>query len=137
MTTSAAGKTEIGVSGSRGEKMVARVWRGQTIKEKASDYRRYLYENGVLKIERIRGNLGVLMLQADRDGFSEFTVMSFWPDRAAIASWAGENIAKTRHLDRDKEFLLALPDTVEHADVYVNDWLLNHTPVAGMNRNGQ
>jgi heme-degrading monooxygenase HmoA len=124
MVTSIAGKYEIVASASRGTSIVARIWRGRTRIQNAAEYQRYLYENGVLKIEHMPGNIGVIMYQAQDGDVCEFTVMSFWPDRASIESWAGSDINKTRHLERDPDFLLSLPRTVEHVDVFANDWIL-------------
>jgi heme-degrading monooxygenase HmoA len=117
-------KTELHASGSKSKHMVARIWRGQTKASDAVEYQRYLYENGVLKIEHMPGNLGVLMYQTQKDGIAEFTVMSFWPDRQSISSWSGNDLTRTRHLERDPEFLLSLPDKVELVDVIANDWQL-------------
>jgi heme-degrading monooxygenase HmoA len=117
-------KTELHASGSQRKQIVARIWRGQTKVSVADEYQRYLYENGVLKIEHMAGNLGVLMYQTQKDGIADFTVMSFWPDRQSISSWSGEDLTRTRHLERDPEYLLALPDRVELVDVIANDWQL-------------
>jgi heme-degrading monooxygenase HmoA len=119
---SAAGKSELHASGSLGKPVVARIWRGQTRQQDADAYADYLYQNGVLKIERMPGNLGVIMLRSRKTDVSEFTVMSFWRNREAIAVWSGDDLTRTRHLERDSEFLLALPDRVELVDVLANDW---------------
>jgi heme-degrading monooxygenase HmoA len=122
---SAAGKVELYASGSTGKSVVARIWRGQTKIADAENYSRYLYEHGVLKIERMPGNRGVVMLQSNKNESVEFTVMSFWQNREAIAVWSGNDLTKTRHLERDSEFLLTLPDRVELVDVLANDWDLS------------
>lgn len=119
---SAAGKVELYASGSMAKSVVARIWRGQTKTENAEAYSQYLYEHGVLKIERMPGNRGVVMLRSNKDESVEFTVMSFWQNRQAIAVWSGDDLTRTRHLERDGEFLLALPDRVELVDVLANDW---------------
>jgi heme-degrading monooxygenase HmoA len=121
-------KTELYASGSKGKHIVARIWRGQTKVSVADEYQRYLYENGVLKIEHMAGNLGVIMYQTQNGGIADFTVMSFWPDRQSISSWSGDDLTRTRHLERDPEFLLALPDRVELVDVIANDWKLPSAP---------
>jgi heme-degrading monooxygenase HmoA len=121
---SRAGKAEVYASGSKNAPIVARIWRGKTKVSDAEAYNRYLYDKGVLKIESMEGNLGVLMLQSIQQDVAEFTVISFWPSREAIASWSGEDLTRTRHLERDPEFLLSLPDRVELVDVIANDWQL-------------
>ncbi len=119
---SAGGKVELYASGSMGKSVVARIWRGQTKIGDAERYSRYLYEHGVLKIERMPGNRGVVMLRSNKNESVEFTVMSIWQNRDAIAVWSGDDLTKTRHLERDPEFLLALPDRVELVDLLANDW---------------
>jgi heme-degrading monooxygenase HmoA len=123
-SVSSAGKTEIYASGSQKQMIVARIWRGQTRVQDAETYSVYLYEHGTLKIERMPGNLGVIMLKSIGDVIADFTVISFWPNRTAISSWSGDDLTRTRHLERDPEFLLALPERVELVDVVANDWLL-------------
>jgi heme-degrading monooxygenase HmoA len=127
MTTvnnSPAGKSELYASGSLKQPIVARIWRGQTRTQDAEAYTTYLYEHGTLKIERMPGNLGVIMLKSDSSDVTSFTVISFWQNRAAIAVWSGDDLTRARHLERDPEFLLALPERVELVDVVANDWLL-------------
>jgi heme-degrading monooxygenase HmoA len=119
---SAAGKVELYASGSTGTSVVARIWRGQTKIDDADSYSRYLYEHGVLKIERMPGNRGVVMLRSNKNESVEFTVISIWQNRDAIEVWSGDDLRRTRHLERDPEFLLALPDRVELVDVLANDW---------------
>lgn len=119
---SAAGKVELYASGSLGKSIVARIWRGQTKFEDAETYSAYLYEHGVLKIEKMPDNRGVVMFRSNKIDSVEFTVMSFWQNREAIAVWSGNDLTRTRHLERDPEFLLALQDRVELVDVIANDW---------------
>jgi heme-degrading monooxygenase HmoA len=119
---SAAGKVELYASGSMSKSVVARIWRGHTKIADAEYYGHYLYEYGVLKIERMPGNRGVVMFRSDKNDSVEFTVMSIWQNREAIAVWSGDDLTKTRHLERDPEFLLTLPDRVELVDVLANDW---------------
>ena len=124
-TNSLAGKTELFASGRLGKPIVARIWRGQTRTSDAAAYSQYLYEKGTLKIESMTGNLGVIMLQSNKGDITDFTVMSFWLDRQSIATWSGDDLTKTRHLERDPEFLLELQDRVELVDVIANDWDLS------------
>ncbi len=121
---SAAGKSEVYASGTQRRKIFARIWRGQTKAEHYEEYSGYLYEFGVLKIERMDGNLGVQMLRTLDGDIADFTVISFWPTRESIAVWSGDDLTRTRHLERDPEYLLSLPDRVTLVEVYANDWTL-------------
>lgn len=122
--TSAAGKTELYSSGQDGKPIFARIWRGRTQAKDYDAYTRYLYENGVLKIERMPGNLGVQMFRAKTDDVADFTVVSFWPSLDSIRVWSGDDLTRTRHLEKDADFLLELPDRVTLVEVWANDWTL-------------
>ena len=121
-TKSAAGKSEFHAQHSRAEPIFARIWRGQTKVEHSAEYAHYLYEFGVLKIERMAENLGVQMFRSVGADTADFTVISYWPNLESISVWSGEDLTRTRHLERDPEFLLALPERVTLVEVLANDW---------------
>ena len=98
---------------------VARIWHGRTPRAKADEYEKYLYSEGITKIRNLPGNLGVQVLRRDEAEETDFLVVSWWPSRAAVREWAGEDIEKTRYLARDREYLLELEPTVRHYDVIV------------------
>jgi heme-degrading monooxygenase HmoA len=52
---------------------------------------------------------------------THFAVISYWPSREAIRAFAGADIEKPRHLARDPEYLLELPERVAHFDVAYSD----------------
>jgi heme-degrading monooxygenase HmoA len=101
---------------------VARLWHGRTPESIADEYARYMYEEGVKKLRSTGGNLGVQVLRQIHDGIAEFTTISYWESRDAIRAYAGNDIAKARHLAKDPEYLLELEPTVKHFDVLVNEW---------------
>jgi hypothetical protein len=47
--------------------------------------------------------------------------LSYWTSRDAIRAYAGEDIRKTRHLPRDKEFLIDPEQTVMNYDLSLNE----------------
>ena len=100
---------------------VARVWQGKVPKAKADEYAKYLAE-GVAKFRTVKGNLGVQTLRRDLRDATEFVVISYWPDRDTIKAYAGEDINKTRHLPKDKDFLIDPDDFVRHYDVTAEEW---------------
>lgn len=100
---------------------VARVWQGKVPKGKADEYAKYLYEAGVSKFGGVKGNLGVQVLRRNLPDVTEFVVISYWPDRAAIKAYAGDDIDKARHLPRDKEYLIDPEETVRHYDVTADE----------------
>ncbi|MBP5974706.1 hypothetical protein HW132_18690 [Brasilonema sp. CT11] len=102
--------------------MVARMWHGRTPVGKSSEYAEYLYEAGIKKIRLIDGNQGVQVFRRTNDKVAEFYVLSYWISRETIKKFAGEDIEKTHHLPRDKEFLLEIEPQVKHFDLLVNEW---------------
>ena len=134
-TLSPAGKLEVYAQHSIAKLVYARIWRGQTKAEDAAEYADYLYEFGVLKIERMTGNLGVQMFREIVDGIATFTVISYWPSQQSISVWSGDDLTRTRHLERDPEFLLALPERVTLVEVLANDWQLENMVKVSAARN--
>ncbi len=90
---------------------IARIWRGRTTRAKADEYATYLYENGVKVLEQRA--LAVQQLREDRDHDSEFITISYWENVEAMSRYAGSDPRRIHHLERDKEFLIELPETVQ------------------------
>lgn len=97
-------------------KGIARIWRGRTVADKGDFYETYLYENGVKKLKAL-GATSVQMLRENRGEECHFMVISWWPTREAMTSWAGDDPNRIRHLERDRELLVELPDAVEVMDL--------------------
>lgn len=111
-------------------KAIARVWHGSTLKTKADEYEKYLFEAGIKKILAIPGNLGVQSFRRNDGQTTEFTVISFWESIDAIKRFAGEDYEKTHHLPKDPEYLLKLEPFVLHHEV----WFQQPAPAAGTTR---
>jgi hypothetical protein len=90
---------------------IARIWRGRTTRAKADEYATYLYENGVKVLEQRA--LAVQQLREDREHDSEFITISYWENVEAMSRYAGSDPRRIHHLERDKEFLIELPETVQ------------------------
>lgn len=97
------------------EPRIARIWRGRTPLSKADDYARYLYENGVKPLEEQA--VGVQMFREDRETESEFVTISYWDSPQDLSRFAGPDPHRIRHLERDPEFLIELPDRVQIVNV--------------------
>jgi hypothetical protein len=95
----------------RGRPTIARIWRGRTKRDKADEYAAYLYREGIKPLEEKA--LGVQQLREDRETESEFITISYWETIEAMSSFAGEDPTKIHHLDRDEEFLIELPESVQ------------------------
>jgi hypothetical protein len=125
--TNTAGKQEILTSGSRGKPLVARTWFGRTRREFADEYLRYNYKNGVLEVEKKRGCLGMQQFREIKDDVAEFTTISYWSSMEAMEAAHGED-RRPSHLEKDLDYLLELPESVEVSELHVNDWDLRHVP---------
>lgn len=90
---------------------IARIWRGRTPRDRADEYARYLYEQGIRPLEEKAR--GVQLFREDRETESEFMTISYWESVPAMSAFAGEDPTRIHHLERDPEFLIELPDRVQ------------------------
>ena len=90
---------------------IARVWRGRTRPEVADEYEAYNYDVGIKPL--IEKAMGVQTFREDRDDAVEFVTISYWPDFDAMAAFTGADPDAIHHLDRDPEFLIELPTSVQ------------------------
>jgi heme-degrading monooxygenase HmoA len=127
LETNSAGKQEILASGVHGRTLVARIWFGRTRKELADEYLRYNYENGVLEVEKKPGCLGMQQFRKMRDDVAEFTTISYWSSMEAMEAMHddGADVRRPSHLEKDPDYLLELPESVEVSELHVNDWQLS------------
>jgi hypothetical protein len=94
---------------------IARIWRGRTTRAKADEYAAYLYEHGIRPLEEKA--LAVQQLREDRAEDSEFVTISYWENVEAMSRFAGHDPRRIHHLPRDKEFLIALPESVQVLEI--------------------
>jgi heme-degrading monooxygenase HmoA len=98
--------------------VIARIWRGRTTADKADEYAQYLYEHGIKPL--VEKALGVQMLREDRASESEFVTISYWESVEAMSRFAGDDPRRIHHLERDAEFLIELPSSVQILDILAN-----------------
>ena len=96
---------------SRKRPTIARIWRGRTPRERADEYEEYLYEVGIKPL--IDRALGVQSLRDDRENETEFVTISYWADVDSMSAFTGGDPTAIHHLERDEEFLVELPDSVQ------------------------
>jgi len=87
------------------------MWRGRTTSQRADEYARYLYEHGVKPLEEKA--LGVQMFREDRETESDFVTISYWNSVQAMSTFAIDDPTPIHHLERDPEFLIELPQSVQ------------------------
>ena len=96
---------------SQAKPAIARIWRGRTRPERADAYEAYNYDAGIKPL--IEKAMGVQTFREDRPDETEFLVISYWPSIEAMSAFAGEDPTRIHHLERDEEFLIELPESVQ------------------------
>lgn len=71
--------------------MIARMWRGYPLPERAEDYVKHLRDSVLPELRQITGFQGVTLLRQDSSQNMEFVVLTFWGSMDAIRRFAGEN----------------------------------------------
>ncbi len=97
--------------------MIVRIWRGRVPAAKAVEYREYQKEVGPPGYLKVPGNLGVYLLGRELGDEYEVAFLTLWESWEAIRAFAGEPIDRARYYERDFEFLIDPPETVEHFEV--------------------
>ncbi len=90
---------------------IARIWRGRVRREQADEYEAYNYDVGIKPL--IEKALGVQTFRQDRETESEFMTISYWESVEAMSRFTGGDPTRIHHLDRDEEFLIELPTSVQ------------------------
>jgi hypothetical protein len=91
--------------------MIARIWRGRVRRDRADEYEKYNYDVGITPL--IEKALGVQTFREDREKESEFITISYWADVPSMARFTGGDPTQIHHLDRDEEFLIEMPKSVQ------------------------
>ena len=85
---------------------VARLWHGRVPAAKARAYREFLGARAIPDYRSVRGNLGVHILERPDGDVVHFVTLTFWKDTDAIRAFAGDDIARAKYYDEDRDFLL-------------------------------
>ena len=99
--------------------MIARIWRGITLKEKADDYLAYLHATGLPDYGKTPGNRGVSVLRRTQGDHCEVMLISLWDSMDAVRAFAGENPDRSVYYPEDEQYLLQMEPLVRHYDVPV------------------
>ena len=97
--------------------MIARIWRGITLVEKADEYLAYLHETGLKDYARTAGNRGVSVLRRNQGDHCEFMLISLWESMDAVRAFAGENPDNSVYYPEDEQYLLQMEPLVRHYEV--------------------
>jgi len=97
--------------------MIARIWRGITLAEKADAYIDYLNETGLRDYAKTPGNRGVTVLRRLQGDHCEIVLISLWESMAAVRAFAGENPERSVYYPEDEQYLLEMEPLVRHYEV--------------------
>ncbi|MEO5561413.1 MAG: hypothetical protein ABIO49_15745 [Dokdonella sp.] len=97
--------------------MIARIWRGITLAEKADAYIDYLRETGLRDYASTPGNRGVSVLRRLQGEHSEIVLISLWDSMEAVRAFAGENPEHSVYYPEDENYLLEMEPLVRHYEV--------------------
>jgi hypothetical protein len=90
---------------------IARIWRGRTTRAVADEYEVYNFEVGIRPL--IDKALAVQTFREDRGDETEFMTISYWESIESMSRFTGGDATRIHHLDRDAEYLLELPRSVQ------------------------
>ena len=97
--------------------MIARIWRGITLAEKADEYVAYLNETGLRDYAKTPGNQGVTVLRRQQGEHCEIVLISLWESMAAVRAFAGEHPERSVYYPEDEQYLLEMEPLVRHYEV--------------------
>ena len=94
--------------------MIARIWRGWTVRQDARAYAEYVKETGLAAYRATPGNRGAWILQRDVGDKTEIITLSLWDSLEAVKGFAGEQVAQAVFYQEDDRYLVARDLTVDH-----------------------
>lgn len=97
--------------------MIARLWRGATLAEKAEQYLAFLQARAVPDYHATPGNLSVDILHRTVGAITHYLIVTHWESRQAIEAFAGVDIAQAKYYREDVDYLLEFEATVEHYEL--------------------
>ena len=97
--------------------MIARLWHGVTLAEKAEHYLAFLQARAAPDYRATPGNLSVDILHRTVGAITHYLIVTHWESQEAIAAFAGTDIARAKYYREDVDFLLEFEPTVEHYEV--------------------
>ena len=101
--------------------MIARIWKARATRERAAEYATYLKATVMPELAAIHGYQGVTLLQQERDGVVDVTVMTWWDSLESVRAFAGEAVETAVVHDNAARMLLDFDREVAHHQVVVDN----------------
>jgi heme-degrading monooxygenase HmoA len=100
--------------------MIARIWRGIAVPERANDYIEHLQKTIFPELYQIEGYQGAYVLRRDLHEGVEFTVQTLWESMEAIRKFAGENVETAVVAPAAQVLFRTFDSTVTHYEIVLN-----------------
>lgn len=100
--------------------MIARMWRGFALPEKADDYVKHLQVSVLPELRQIAGFQGVTLMRQDSPEGVEFIVLTLWESMDAIRKFAGENAEVAVVAPAAQPLFREYDSTVKHFEVVLS-----------------
>jgi heme-degrading monooxygenase HmoA len=100
--------------------MIARMWRGSALPEKAKDYVNHLQMSVLPELRQIAGFQEVYLMRQDSANHVEFIVLTLWESMDAIHKFAGENVELAVVAPAAQTLLREYDANVKHFEVVLN-----------------
>lgn len=100
--------------------MIARMWRGSALPEKADDYVKHLEMSVLPELREIDGFQGIQLMRKDSSETVEFIVLTFWESMNAIRKFAGEDAEVAVVAPAAPPFFREYDQKVKHFEVVLN-----------------
>ena len=100
--------------------MIARVWRGIAVPEKADNYIAHLQQAVLPELNQIYGFRGANVLRRDLNNGVEFTVQTLWESMDAIRKFTGENVEAAVVAPAARPFFREFDSTVTHYQIVLH-----------------
>lgn len=97
--------------------MIARIWHGRTPDSLANEFFEYIKKTGVPGCKSTEGNRGFYALKRNKNGVSEFFLITLWDSFEAIKKFSGPDVEKAVYFPDDEKYLLELEPNVDHFQV--------------------
>ncbi len=94
--------------------MIVRNWEGRVPNFKSPEFLRLMREVTIPDYRAIAGNRGAWCLHRHEGPVTRIRMVSHWESWDAVRAFAGDDISRPRKYDFDADFLIEIPETVEH-----------------------
>jgi len=106
--------------------MIARIWKARATRERAAEYAAYLKTTVMPELAAIHGYQGVTLLERERDGAVDVTVMTWWDSLESIRRFAGDAVETAVVHDAAARMLLDFDRDAAHHQVAVDHRIGRH-----------